>query len=410
MTNLQNCRACSTPLSHIFVDLGLSPISNAMRHPRQAHDMEPFFPLRTYVCDVCKLVQIQDIHKPDELFTEDYTYFSSFSESWLQHAKNYAQMIIQRFKLDSESRVIEIASNDGYLLQYFKQNGIHVLGIDPAANVAKAAKDNHNIDTWVRFFNVDVANELVQNGLQANVITANNVLAHVPDLNDFIGGLALALKPDGVLTVEFPHLLQLIEQNYFDTIYHEHYSYLSLLAVERVFARHSLSVFDVDELTTHGGSLRVYASLQSKPASQALINFRKRENAAGLDDLKIYGDFAYKVKAAKRALLQLLLSLKEEGKTIVGYGAPAKGNTLLNYCGIRGDILDYTVDRSPHKQNLRLPGTGIPVYDPQHIFATKPDYVLILPWNLKDEIMNNMVAIREWGGQFIVPLPDAKIL
>ncbi len=410
-TRVLPCRACGTPLTHVFVDLGMSPVSNAMRKPSEAHTAEAFYPLRTFVCASCKLVQIDDVQPAETHFHGSYTYFSSYSDSWVEHARRYAEAMIARFALTPASKVVEVASNDGYLLQHFKGRGIPVLGIDPAANCAEVAERERAIPTLVRFFGVATAQEVAALG-QADVIAANNVLAHVPDINDFVAGLKILLKAGGVITVEFPHLLRLIEAKYFDTIYHEHYSYLSLLAVERLFARHGLHVFDVEELTTHGGSLRIYAGHAdlAPPPSDRLVAFRAKEAAAGLDELSTYGSFAADVRRAKRALLSRLIALKEQGARIVAYGAAAKGNTLLNYCGIRGDFIDYTVDASPHKQGLLLPGTAIPVYAPARIFETRPDYVLILPWNLKDEIMAQMDGIRAWGGQFIVPLPEPEIL
>lgn len=410
-TRILPCRSCGAPLTHVFVDLGMSPVSNAMRKPSEAHEMEPFYPLRTFVCEACKLVQIDDVQPAATHFHGSYTYFSSYSKSWLAHAERYAAMMTDRFELNGASKVVEVASNDGYLLQYFKAQGIPVLGIDPAANCAEVAERERGVPTLVRFFGVKTAEEVAAQG-QADVIAGNNVLAHVPDINDFVAGLKILLKAGGVITIEFPHLLRLIEAKYFDTIYHEHYSYLSLLAVERLFARHGLTVFDVEELPTHGGSLRIFAGHAgtTPAASERLVAFRAKEAEAGLDDLAIYGTFAADVRHAKRALLAELVALKERGATIVAYGAAAKGNTLLNYCGIRGDFIDYAVDASPHKQGLLLPGTAIPVHAPDRIFATKPDYVLILPWNLKDEIMAQMAGIRAWGGKFIVPLPAPEIL
>jgi 2-polyprenyl-3-methyl-5-hydroxy-6-metoxy-1,4-benzoquinol methylase len=407
-----NCRSCAAPLSSPFVDLGMSPISNAMRRPEQAGEAEAFYPLRTFVCDVCRLVQIEDVAAREAHFHGDYTYFSSYSTSWLRHAEAYAAMMTQRFGLTPASQVVEVASNDGYLLQYFKAAGVPVLGVDPAANCAEVAERERGIPTLARFFGADLARELVEGGRAADVIAANNVLAHVPDINDFVAGFAILLKPAGVLTVEFPHLLQMIEANYFDTIYHEHYSYLSLLAVERLFARHGLAVIDVEELTTHGGSLRVFAAhaASAGPASARAVAFRAREAAAGLDGGAAYADFAERVRATKRKLLTLLIGLKDEGASIVGYGAPAKGVTLLNYCGLRADFIDYAVDANPHKQGLLLPGLDIPVYAPARIFETKPDYVLILPWNLRAEITEQMAGIADWGGRFILPLPEPVVL
>jgi 2-polyprenyl-3-methyl-5-hydroxy-6-metoxy-1,4-benzoquinol methylase len=406
------CRACAAPLTELFVDLGMSPISNAMRRPDQSDRPEKFYPLRAFVCSECRLVQLQDFCAADELFDDTYTYFSSYSESWLKHASAYAAMMTERFALGPQSQIVEVASNDGYLLQYFKQRGMKVLGIDPAANVAAVAEKERGIPTRVCFFGVETARQLKSEGTTADVIAGNNVFAHVPDINDFVGGLKILLAPSGTITLEFPHLLQMIEGNYFDTIYHEHYSYLSLLAVERIFKRHDLAVFDVEVLTTHGGSLRLFVAHADakRGESDRLHAFRKREADAGLAGPEVYAAFAAQVKECKRALLTLLIDLKRQGKSIVGYGAPAKGNTLMNYCGIGPDFLDYTVDKSPHKQNMLLPGTGIPVHAPERIFKTKPDYVLILPWNLKTEITTQMADIAAWGGKFIVPLPAAKIL
>jgi hypothetical protein len=410
-TRVLACRSCGTPLRHVFVDLGMSPISNAMRLPSEAHLAEAFYPLRTFVCEACKLVQIDDVAPAETHFHGSYTYFSSYSTSWVEHARRYAEMMTARFGLGTASKVVEVASNDGYLLQHFKAAGIPVLGIDPAANCAEVAFSERGIETLVRFFGAATAREVAQGG-RADVIAANNVLAHVPDINDFVAGFKILLNDTGVVTIEFPHLLRLIEASYFDTIYHEHYSYLSLLAVERLFARHGLTVFDLEELPTHGGSLRIFAGHAgaTPAASERLAAFRAREAAAGLDDLVLYANFAERVRHAKRALLTCLVALKEKGARIVAYGAAAKGNTLLNYCGIGGDFLDYAVDASPHKQGLLLPGTALPVHPPTRIFETKPDYVLILPWNLKDEIIGQTAGIRAWGGQFIIPLPEPTII
>ena len=407
-----HCRACAAPLDQVFVDLGMSPISNAMRRPDQAGEAEAFYPLKTFVCGVCKLVQIQDVETREAHFHGDYTYFSSYSDSWLAHAKAYARLMTARFGLGPQSLVVEVASNDGYLLQYFKAGGVPVQGIDPAANCAEVAERERGVPTLVRFFGAELARELVAEGRGADVIAANNVLAHVPDINDFTAGFKALLKPGGVITVEFPHLLSLIENSYFDTIYHEHYSYLSLLAVERLFARHGLEVFDLEPLTTHGGSLRLFARHASGGggASEQVRAFRAREAAAGLDDLAAYAAFAERVRGIKRALLTLLIGLKDEGASIAAYGAPAKGVTLLNYCGVRADMIDYAVDRNPHKQGLFLPGLGVEVHAPERIFETRPDYVLILPWNLTEELVAQCEGIRDWGGRFIVPLPEPRIL
>lgn len=404
------CRFCATPLSHLFADLGQSPISNAMRRPQDIDQPEPFYPLRAFVCEKCKLVQLQDFHVADALFTEDYTYFSSFSTSWLKHAETYAAAMIKRFGLGPASKVVELASNDGYLLRWFKDQGVPVLGVEPSANTAAAALKNHGIQSVVKFFGKQTAAEMLADGHGADLMAANNVLAHVPDINDFVGGVAILLKKTGAITFEFPHLLRLIEQNQFDTIYHEHYSYLSLLAVERILKAHGLVVFDVEQLPTHGGSLRVFAAHEGHKfaVGDGVVKVRTDEAAAGFDSLKAYADFGEKVRATKRALLKYLIAQKEAGRTIVGYGAPAKGNTLLNYCGVKTDFLDYTVDRSPHKQGMFLPGTAIPVAAPERIFETKPDVVLILPWNLKDEVVEQMSEIRKWGGKFVVPIPEVR--
>lgn len=407
-----HCRFCRKPLQHTFVDLGGSPIANDYLTPAQIHQAEPYYPLHAYVCEHCFLVQLEEFASPDHIFGDgDYAYFSSYSESWLQHAKAYTDLMVERFGFDHGSRVIEIASNDGYLLHYFNQKGIPVLGVEPAANCAKVAAAK-GIPSIVQFFGLQTAREMVANGQSADLLLGNNVLAHVPDLNDFVGGMKLVLKPNGILTMEFPHLLQLIQQNQFDTIYHEHFSYFSFLTVEQVFAAHGLTLFDVEELPTHGGSLRIYSrhtAATAPPISDRVQHLKAKEIAAGLNQISTYLAFAENVKATKRKLLTFLIAAKAAGKTIAGYGAPAKGNTLLNYCGIRTDFVDYTVDRSPHKQGRFLPGTHIPIYPPDTIRETQPDYVLILPWNLKDEIMQQLSYIREWGGQFVVPIPEVQV-
>lgn len=404
------CRFCEARLTHSFVDLGMSPLANRYLTGPDMQRMEPFYPLHAYICQACYLVQLPVFESPEAIFS-DYAYFSSYSETWLNHARVYAEQIVERLKLDAQSRVIEIASNDGYLLQYFQQRGVQVLGIEPANNVATAAIQK-GIPTLILFFNTRTAWDLVRDGKQADLLIGNNVLAHVPELNDFVRGLKIVLKPGGVITLEFPHLLRLIAERQFDTIYHEHFSYFSFITVEKVFAAHGLTLFDVEELSTHGGSLRIYARHAedtSKPISQRITALRAQEEAAGLSRLDSYLTFAEKVKETKYNLLDLLIQAKRKGKSVVGYGAPAKGNTLLNYCGIRSDFLDYTVDLSPHKQDHFLPGTHIPIHHPDRMKETRPDYVLILPWNLKDEIMGQMAYIREWGGQFVVPIPEARV-
>jgi 2-polyprenyl-3-methyl-5-hydroxy-6-metoxy-1,4-benzoquinol methylase len=407
----KSCRFCNTHLKHTFVDLGMSPLSNAFISQEKLDRAEKFYPLHAYVCNNCFLVQLESFESPEEIFS-DYVYFSSYSDSWLLHSKNYVELVTERFKLNQQSLVIEIASNDGYLLQYFKEKQISVLGIEPAENVALVAEEK-GIPSLVKFFGVRTAKELVSEGKQADLLLGNNVLAHVPDINDFVAGMKIILKPDGILTMEFPHLLQLIEKNQFDTIYHEHFSYLSFLTVERVFAHHGLTLFDVEEIPTHGGSLRIYGKHQEEDKlaiSDRVTKLKEKEIKAGLDKIETYLEFDRKTKAIKRQLLSFLIDAQEKGKTVVGYGAPAKGNTLLNYCGIRTDLLDYTVDRSPHKQGLFLPGTHIPIYDPDKIRETKPDYVLILPWNLKNEVIEQMANIQKWGGKFVVPIPEVTVI
>lgn len=405
------CRFCDNPLGHSFVDLGMSPLANSNVRPDGLHDMERFYPLHVFVCDVCLLVQLPEFESPEAIFGE-YSYFSSYSESWLAHARDYTECMIRRFGFHRGSQVVEIASNDGYLLQYFRDSGIPVLGIEPARNVAEAAIQA-GIPTHVRFFGTSTAEELVRQGVKADLLLGNNVLAHVPALNDFVRGLKILLKPDGVITMEFPHLLRLIAENQFDTIYHEHFSYFSFFAVEEVFARQGLTLFDVEELPTHGGSLRIYARHAediSRPVEPRVEDLRNREIRSGFKKLESYDAFAEKVRRTKRKLLEFLIQAKEQGKTIAGYGAPAKGNTLLNYCGIRTDFLDYTVDRSPHKQGLYLPGTHVPIHHPDRIMETRPDYLLILPWNLREEIMRQMAYVGEWGCRFVVPIPEVEIL
>ncbi|CAN1209688.1 Bifunctional 3-demethylubiquinone-9 3-methyltransferase/ 2-octaprenyl-6-hydroxy phenol methylase [Tumidithrix helvetica PCC 7403] len=413
------CRFCKTCLKHTFVDLGMSPLSNAYLKGEKLNSAEKFYPLHAYVCEQCLLVQLEEFESPDRIFS-DYAYFSSYSDSWLRHAQQYTELMLERFGFNQASQIVEIASNDGYLLQFFQAKGIPVLGIEPAANVAQVAEAK-GIPTLVKFFGVQTARELVQEGKQADLLLGNNVLAHVPDINDFVAGIKLILKPKGILTMEFPHLLQLMHQNQFDTIYHEHFSYFSFQTVAAIFAAHGIALFDVEELPTHGGSLRIYGKHQenqkmticdSPPgdASRRVQNVIDKETQAGLDKIEVYSQFGSRVMQTKRELLSFLIEAKNTGKTIVGYGAPAKGNTLLNYCGIRTDFLDYTCDRSPHKQGLFLPGTHIPIFCPDKIAETKPDYVLILPWNLKEEICEQLSCIREWGGKFIVPIPKVEIL
>ena len=404
------CRFCGTQLQNSFVDLGMSPLCQTHIAPNELNHMEPFYPLHAYVCHECFLVQLDEYVAPGDIFS-DYAYFSSYSDSWVEHAREYAEAMTKRFGLGASSKVVEIASNDGYLLQHFVRGKIPVLGIEPAENVAKVAIEK-GIPTTSRFFGRATATAVAAESGKADLLLGNNVLAHVPDLNDFVAAMRIMLKVGGVITMEFPHLYRLMERNQFDTIYHEHFSYFSFYTVERVFAAHGITLFDVDELETHGGSLRIYgrhtenAALAVTPAVAAL---RQREIDEGFTRLEKYSKFAEQVKETKRAILEFLIGAKRAGKTVVGYGAPGKGNTLLNYCAIRQDFLEYTVDRSPYKQGKYTPGTRIPILDPAKIRETKPDYLFILPWNLKDEIAQQMADIREWGGQFVVPIPHVMV-
>ncbi len=405
------CRFCGQELKDTFVNLGLSPLSNSYVKKDALNKGEYFFPLHVRVCQNCFLVQLEEYESPADIFT-DYAYFSSYSDLWLAHAKKYVEMVTKRFSLTENSQVVEIASNDGYLLQYFLEKNIPVLGIEPAKNVAKVAIAK-GIHTISEFFGAELAEKLVTEKGRADLLLGNNVLAHVPDLNDFVAGLNILLNDDGVITMEFPRLLNLIAENQFDTIYHEHFSYLSLLTVQKVFATHGLRIFAVQELNTHGGSLRIFACKESclkHQQEESVGQLLAKEIAFGLDKIDTYLDFSEKVKKVKYDLLQLLVELKNQGKTIVAYGAPAKGNTLLNYCGVKNEFLDYTVDRSPHKQGLFLPGTQIPILDPAEILQTKPDYVLILPWNLKEEIMSQLEYIRQWEAKFILPIPKVEVV
>ena len=404
------CRSCGATLTHVVTDLGMSPLCESYLRGDQLNAMEPFYPLVVYVCDQCFLVQLQEYVSREEIF-RDYAYFSSYSDSWLDHCRRYVDQMVNQLGLTRHHFVVEVASNDGYLLQYLVHRGIPCLGIEPARNVADVALAN-GVPTLAEFFGTDLATRLAEEGKQADLLLGKNVLAQVHDLNDFVAGLKILLKPLGTITIEFPHLMRLIEENQFDTIYHEHFSYFSFLSADAVFAAHGLTLFDVEELPTHGGSLRVYARHEydtTRPVTSRTRRLRQREISAGVGTLAYYQAFDERVKAAKRKLLTFLISMRAAGKTVVGYGAPGKGNTLLNYCGVRADLLDYTVDRSPHKQGKFLPGTHIPIYNPERIFATRPDYVLILPWNLKQEIMTQLAGIRAWGGRFVVPIPEVAV-
>jgi SAM-dependent methyltransferase len=388
----------------------MCPVANSLVAADAVAAMEPFYPLRAYVCEGCFLVQSEEFESPSGIFSDAYPYFSSYSTSWLEHSRAYAEAIVERLGLGSGHTVVEIGSNDGYLLQYFRDQGIRVLGVEPAANVAQEAIVK-GIPTLVRFFDAAVAQELVDES-PADLLVANNVLAHMPDVNDFVAGMKILLAPGGVITVEFPHLMHLIDENQFDTIYHEHFSYFSFSTVTRILERHGLRAFDVEELATHGGSLRVYAchADDDREAGERVAELATREREAGYLDLAVYTSFADRVTRAKRQALRCLLEAKDEGRSIVGYGAPAKGTTFLNYCGIGTDFLDYTVDKSPHKQGSYLPGVRIPIRAPEEIRRTRPDYVLILPWNLRDEIMGEIAYVREWGGRFMVRAPEMTVL
>jgi len=404
------CRFCRSPLRHTFVDLGMSPLCESFLSRDQLNEMEPFYPLHAHVCERCFLVQLNEYVTPDNIFS-DYAYFSSYSDSWLRHAEKYVAQMIDRFQLGCDNRVVEIASNDGYLLQYFVARGVPALGIDPAANVVRAAAEK-GVRTLVAFFGADTARRVVVDEGRADLVVANNVLAHVPDLNDFVAGIRLLLAPGGVVTFEFPHLLQLIDGNQFDTIYHEHFCYFSFTTVVQVLAAHGLEVFDVEELSTHGGSLRVFA--RHEEVDEPVVGRRvkvllERESDAGYTKLITYRSFREQVEYTKFCLLEFLIQARRDGKTVAGYGAPGKGNTLLNYCGIREDLLDYTVDRNPHKHGKFLPGTHIPIFAPDRIAETKPDYVLILPWNLKDELLEQLAYVREWGGRLVLPIPEVVV-
>ena len=407
MPRESQCRFCGAPLNHSFADLGMSPLANRYLTEEQLGTMEPFFPLHALVCERCFLVQLEEFETPDAIFS-DYAYFSSYSSSWLEHARSYAEMAVARFGLGSESQVVEIASNDGYLLKNFVTAGVPVLGVEPAANVAEVAVER-GIPSVVEFFGRETAGRLAAER-RADLLIGNNVLAHVPDLNDFVAGMKLLLADEGVITMEFPHLMRLVDERQFDTIYHEHFSYFSLLTVREVFAAHGLQIFDVDELPTHGGSLRIYARHEGRGApGEAVTDLDQSEEEAGYRGLDVYAEFAELVRSEKREILSSLIALKSDGASIAGYGAPAKGNTLLNFCGIGTDFIDYTVDLSPHKQGQYLPGTHIPIRAPEEIERTRPDVVFILPWNLREEIMEQLSFIADWGGRFLVRSPALEL-
>ena len=406
-----NCRFCGTELKYVFVDLGEAPPSNSFLNAAQLDKPESYFPLKIFVCSNCFLVQVDEYKKASEIFDNEYAYFSSYSTSWLAHAKTYTEKMVDRFGISKNSLVVEIASNDGYLLQYFKEKEIHVLGIEPTESTAKVAREK-GIESITEFFGEDFAKKLTSENRKADLLLGNNVLAHVPDINDFVKGLKVALKMEGVITMEFPHLVKLIENNQFDTIYHEHFSYFSFTTVCRIFEAHGLVMFDVDEIPTHGGSLRIYAGNKedtSKSISDKVGELLERENSIGISDLNYYKGFGEKVNGIKKELLQFLLEQKNAGKKVAAYGAAAKGNTLLNYCGIKNDVISFVVDASPHKQGKFLPGSHIPIVAEEEIKKNKPDFIIIFPWNIKEEIINQLNFIREWGGQFVISIPELEI-
>lgn len=404
------CRFCGHPRGVTFVNLGVTPLCQTHIRPEQLNEMEPYYPLHAKVCEQCLLVQLEEYVAPADIF-EEYAYFSSYSDSWLRHAEDYCASVVPRFGLGKDSFVVELASNDGYLLRNIVDRGIPCLGVEPAKNVAEAARQK-GIDTLSRFFGVETAEYIKRESRPASLIVGNNVLAHVPDLNDFVAGMKILLDSDGVITMEFPHILRLIEQVQFDTVYHEHFSYFSFLTVTRVFREHGLRIFDVDELSTHGGSLRIYACHEAADTAQlpSVDSLLAVERDAGLDDVTSYGAFQRRVDVLKQNLLSVLIDAKRDGLSVAGYGAPGKGNTLLNYCGIGPDFLDYTVDRNPYKQGTYTPGMRIPIHAPEKILETRPDFLLILPWNLRDEIVSSNAHIKEWGGRFIVPIPEIEVI
>jgi 2-polyprenyl-3-methyl-5-hydroxy-6-metoxy-1,4-benzoquinol methylase len=406
-----NCRFCQNKLTHQFVDLGFSPPSNSFLKLEQLNQPETFYPLRIMVCEKCYLVQIDEFASHEDIFNSDYVYFSSFSKSWLEHAQKYTEIMIERFKFDDKSQVIEIASNDGYLLQYFKKKGISVLGIEPTSNTAAAAKEK-GIDTIIDFFGVRLATILSEQGTKADLLLGNNVLAHVPDIRDFVGGLKILLNSNGIITFEFPHLMQMIDKNQFDTIYHEHFSYLSLTTVRQIFNEFGLDIFDVEELPTHGGSLRIFGKHIeniSIPTSDSVMAMLEVENQFGLTKTKTYQNYQEASEKVKNDFLLFLLNAKNHGKKVVAYGAAAKGVTLLNFCGVRKDLIHFVVDASPHKQSKFLPGIHIPVVNEDEIRKNKPDYVVILPWNLKDEISTQLNYVRSWDAKFVVAIPTIEV-
>lgn len=404
------CRLCLEAIERTFVDLGMSPLSNGYLTREGTLEPELFYPLKVFVCESCFLVQLPESESRENIFAQDYRYFSSYSQSWLEHCEKYAHTMIERWQLKESHLVVELASNDGYLLQFFQRRGIPVLGIDPARNVAAVAIDEKQIPTVIEFFGISTARRLVAEGRTADVIVANNVLAHVPDLHDFLGGIKILLKSDGVCTIEFPHLVRLIDANQFDTIYHEHFSYFTLHSAAAALARHQLEVFDVERLPTHGGSLRLFVRHRTGSTGPAVQQLLAEEAAAGFTSMRAYAHFEARVNRVKRDLLTALIGAKHRGKSIAAYGAAAKGNTLLNYCGIRTDLVDFVADANPHKQGLFLPGTHIPIHPPEWIGEERPDYILVLPWNLKNEIVDQLGYTREWGAQFMIAVPTLQVM
>ncbi len=407
-----NCRFCNNPLTNTFIDLVNSPASNSFLTFEQLNEPETFFPLKVFTCDKCFLVQIDEYKQSEAIFNGDYVYFSSFSTSWLTHVKNYVESMTSRFGLNQDSQVIEIASNDGYLLQYFVEKSIPVLGIEPTENTAKVAIEK-GVNTITRFFGTELANELSKNGTKADLFLGNNVLAHVPDIVDIVKGIKIILKPQGVVTIEFPHLMQLVDNNQFDTIYHEHFSYLSFYSVKQIFEAEGLEMFDVEEIPTHGGSLRIYAKHKedsSKIVSENVAQLINKEIGKGINTLTYYEDFGQKVSKVKLDFLDFLIQQKRNNKKVAGYGAAAKGNTLLNFCGVKNDMIDFVVDRNPAKQNMFLPASHIPVYAEAALKENKPDYIIIFPWNLKDEVIEQLSYVKEWGAKFVIPIPHLEII
>jgi ubiquinone/menaquinone biosynthesis C-methylase UbiE len=407
-----NCRFCKSEVTDVFIDLGNAPASNSFLTKEELNEPETFYPLKVFTCSNCFLVQVDEYKKSDSIFDAGYVYFSSYSKSWLEHAKRYTDMMTKRFGFNNNSLVIEVASNDGYLLQYFKEKNIPVLGIEPTANTAKVAMDK-GIESVTRFFGQQLATELAFTDRKADLLLGNNVLAHVPDIIDFVAGMKIVLKDQGVITMEFPHVYQLVENNQFDTIYHEHFSYLSFFTVKKIFESQGLEMFDVEEIPTHGGSLRIFAKHAEDSSKQVLPsvqNLLDKEKAAGLLSMDYYSSFSAKAFDVKLKFLEFLIDAKNKGKKVAGYGAAAKGNTLLNYCGVKSDLVDYVVDANPTKRDKFLPGSHIPVVDEMYLKTRKPDYVIIFPWNIREEIMNQLSYIRDWNAKFLVPIPKPELV